>query len=222
MQLNKIKKPVSLAQIAYNALRDSILSFKLQQGQIYNEMSVAQELGLSRTPVREALLRLSSESLITFLPRKGFIVTSYTQQDVEEIFELRLILESTIVRKITSNISKENIDELRRHIKLQHCAAAKNDYHGFMLSDRTFHKIFFELAGNFKLIDIMSNSQDICHMMGVCYLKVDGLYKEAIQDHETIVESIEAGDANMAEAATSKHITRVKAAVIKTLTSDSE
>jgi DNA-binding GntR family transcriptional regulator len=219
VHLNKINKPESLALIAYSALRDSILSFKLQQGQLYNEMSVSQELGLSRTPVREALLRLSSESLITFLPRKGFIITSFTQQDIEEIFELRLILESTVVRKITS---KGNIDELRRYIKLQHCAAAKNDYHGFMLSDRIFHKFFFELADNFRLLGIMNNFQDICHMMGVCYLKVDGLYEEAIQDHETIVESIETGDANMAEAAISKHITKVKAAVLKTFTADSE
>lgn len=222
MHLNKINLPESLAEIAYRTLRDSILSFKLQQGQIYNEVAVSKELGLSRTPVREALLRLSSENLITFLPRKGFIITSYTLQDVEEIFELRLILESTVVRKITSKISKEDIDELRRQIKLQHRATAKNDYHGFMLSDRTFHKIFFELAGNSKLLDIMNNFQDICHMMGVCYLKVDMLYEEAILDHEAIVESIETGDADMAEAALSKHITKVKAAVIKNFTSGSE
>ncbi len=215
MYLNKINQPKSLAEIAYKTLHESIMSFTLQQGQIYNEMAVSKELGLSRTPVREALLRLSSENLITFLPRKGFIITSFTVQDVEEIFELRLILESTVVRKITSKIRKEDINELRKQIKLQHSATAKSDYHGFMLSDRTFHKLFFELAGNSKLLDIMNNFQDICHMMGICYLKVDKHYEEAIKDHETIVESIETGDADIAEAALYKHISKVKAAVIK-------
>lgn len=222
MPLNKINPPESLAEIAYRTLRDSILSFKLQQGQVYNEMAVSKELGLSRTPVREALLRLSSENLITFLPRKGFIITSYTLQDIEEVFELRLILEAKVVRKITSKINKENIQELRKQITLQKSAAGKRDYHGFMLSDRTFHKIFFELADNSKLLNIMNNFQDICHMMGICYLKVDMLYEEAIRDHEAIVESIKTGDADKAETAICKHISKVKLAVIKNFTSSSE
>ena len=218
--LHKINKPESLAKIAYDALRYSILSFKLKQSTVYNEMSISQELGLSRTPVREALLRLSSEGLITFLPRKGFIVTSYTQKEVEEIFELRLILESVVIKKIVSKISQKNIEKLREYIELQRQAAAKNDYHSFMLSDRAFHKTFFELAGNFKLTEIMDNFQDICHMIGVCYLKVDGLYERAINDHEAVLQSLETGDPDRAETAIADHINQVKTAVIETITSD--
>lgn len=220
--LHKINKPDSLAKIAYRALRDSILSFKLQQKTVYNEMSVAQELGLSRTPVREALLRLSSEGLITFLPRKGFIVTSYTQNDIEEVFELRLILESVVIRKIANKISQKKIDTLREYIELQEQAAAENDYHSFMLSDRAFHKTFFELGGNSKLIEIVNNFQDICHMVGICYLKIDGLYQRAIDDHLAILKSLEERDADKAVAAITNHINQVKTAVIKTISSDSE
>lgn len=218
--LHKVNKPKSLAKIAYDALRYSILSFELQQGTVYNEMSVSQELGLSRTPVREALLRLSSEGLITFLPRKGFVVTSFTEKEIEEIFELRLILESVVIKKIVSKISLKNIEKLREYLELQREAAAKNDYHAFMLSDRAFHKTFFELAGNFKLTEIMDNFQDICHMIGVCYLKVDGLYERSINDHEAVLKSIETGDVNKAETAIAKHICQVKTAVMETLTSD--
>jgi DNA-binding GntR family transcriptional regulator len=218
--LGKVNKPESLAKIAYDALRYSILSFKLQQGTVYKEMSVSQELGLSRTPVREALLRLSSEGLITFLPRKGFVVTSFSEKEVEEIFELRLILESVVIKKIVSKISQKNIEKLREYIELQRQAAAENDYHAFMLSDRAFHKTFFELAGNFKLTEIMDNFQDICHMIGVCYLKVDGLYERAINDHEAVLKSIETGDADKAGKAIAKHIFQVKTAVIETITSE--
>jgi len=220
--LHKINKPDSLAKIAYGALRHSILSFNLQQKKVYNEMAISQELGLSRTPVREALLRLSSEGLVTFLPRKGFIVTSYTQNEIEEVFELRLILESVVIRKIAAKISQNNIDNLREYIVLQRQAASENDYHGFMLSDRAFHKTFFELAGNSKLIEIMNNFQDICHMAGICYLKIDGLYGKSIHDHQAILKSLEKRDADKAEAAIIDHINKVKAAVIKTINSDSE
>lgn len=218
--LHKINKPESLAKIAYDALRYSILSFKLKQKTVYNEMSVSQELGLSRTPVREALLRLSSEGLITFLPRKGFIVTSYTEKEVEEIFELRLILESVVIKKIVSKISKKNIEKLRGYVETQRQAAAKNDYHSFMLSDRAFHKTFFDLAGNFKLTEIMDNFQDICHMIGVCYLKVDGLYERAIKDHEAVLQSLETGDPDRAAKAIAQHINQVKSAVMETITTD--
>ncbi|MFT5727339.1 MAG: DNA-binding GntR family transcriptional regulator [Desulforhopalus sp.] len=220
--LHKVNKPDSLAKIAYGALRHSILSFNLQQETVYNEMSVSQELGLSRTPVREALLRLSSEGLVTFLPRKGFIVTSYTQNEIEEVFELRLILESVVIRKIAAKISQDNIDKLREYIVLQQRAASEDDYHGFMLSDRAFHKTFFELAGNSKLIEIMNNFQDICHMAGMCYLKIDGLYGRSIHDHQEILKSLEKRDADKAEAAITNHINQVKAAVIKTINSESE
>lgn len=220
--LHKINKPDSLAKIAYGALRQSILSFNLQQRTVYNEMSVAQELGLSRTPVREALLRLSSEGLVTFLPRKGFIVTSYTQNEIEEVFELRLILESVVIRKIAAQINQNNIDNLKKYIELQQQAASENDYHGFMLSDRAFHKTFFELAGNSKLIEIMNNFQDICHMVGICYLKIDGLYGRSIHDHQAILKSLEKRDAYKAAVAIINHINHVKAAVIKTTNSDSE
>lgn len=220
--LHKINKPESLATIAYKSLRYSILSFKLKQGTVYNEMSISQELGLSRTPVREALLRLSSEGLITFLPRKGFIVSSFTQKEIEEIFELRLILESRVIRKIARKISEEDLGKLREYIDLQHKAAAENDYHGFMLSDRAFHKTFFELANNSKLIEIMDNFQDICHMIGVCYLKVAGLYEKAIRDHETILECVESGDPDKAETAIVDHINRVMSAAVSSFSSDPE
>ncbi len=184
-------------------------------------MAIAQELGLSRTPVREALLRLSSEGLVTFLPRKGFIVTSYTKEEIEEVFELRIILESSVIRKVASKIRPGDFEKLRECIEIQHKAATANDYYGFMLSDRAFHKTFFELAGNFKLMEIMDNFQDICHMIGVCYLKVAGLYEKAILDHEGILKSVETGDADKAEAAIVNHINRVKDAVIEAIPAES-
>ena len=99
-KLRSINQPLPLAKMAYEALRDSILAGELISGEVYNEMALAKELGISRTPVREALLELSTRGLVSFLPRRGVIVKRYTKRDVEEIFELRKAIELAAVEKV--------------------------------------------------------------------------------------------------------------------------
>lgn len=216
-KLAKIDKPASLSMIAYETLRESILSFHLKQDVVYNEMTVSQELGLSRTPVREALLKLSSQGMITFLPRKGFIISSYTQKDVEEIFELRQIVEIAVLKKIAANITADDLAFLKASIKIQSKAAENNDAHSFMLSDREFHNFFFKLAENKRLNAITDNFQDLCHIMGASALKVENRYEEVIDEHEVIVKALESRDSLKIEKAVSRHLTLIKKFVMMTL-----
>lgn len=216
-KLAKINKPAPLSAIAYDALRESILSFQLKQDVIYNEMAVAQELGLSRTPVREALLKLSSQGLVTFLPRKGFIISSYTLLDVEEIFELRQMVETVVAKKIATKITPESLEHLKAFIAAQYKAAANNDFHRFMLSDREFHNYFFKLADNKRLLAIANNFQDLCHLMGASALKSEDRYECVIREHEAIVNALESGDELHIEGAVSKHLALVKKAVMVNL-----
>jgi len=212
-KLTKIDKPASLSTIAYDALRESILSFHLKQDVIYNEMAVAQELGLSRTPVREALLKLSSHGLVTFLPRKGFIISSYTLEDVKEIFELRQMVETAVAKKIAATVAPENLEQLNVYISIQYKAAANKDYHRFMYSDRDFHNYFFQLADNKRLLAIANNFQDLCHLMGASALKSGDRYDCVIQEHEAIVKALEGGNASQVEGAVSEHLALVQKVV---------
>jgi len=216
-KLSKINRPLSLSSIAYAALREHILSFHLKQNVVYNEVAVAQELGLSRTPVREALLKLASLGLITFLPRRGFVVTNYTLQDVEEVFELRQIIETAIARKITAAITREEIGILENHVTTQREAAAAKDSHSFMLSDREFHFFCFALAKNNRLVETIENFQALCHLMGANAFKSEGNYDRNIAEHEAIVTALESGKAEKVEKAVSQHLFHVKETVKKTL-----
>jgi DNA-binding GntR family transcriptional regulator len=216
-KLAKIDKPASLSTLAYDTLRESILSFHLKQNIVYNEMAVAQELGFSRTPVREALLKLSSQGLVTFLPRKGFIIPSYTLKDVEEIFELRQIVEIAVLKKIATSITSHDLEVLKTSIKIQSKAAENNDFHRFMLSDREFHNSFFKLADNKRLVAITDNFQDLCHIMGASALKVENRYGELIQEHEFIVKALENRDLSKIEKAIFQHLALVKKVVMMTL-----
>lgn len=216
-KLAKINKPAALSSIAYDALRESILSFHLKQNIVYNEKAVAQELGLSRTPVREALLKLASQGLVTFLPRKGFIVSAYTLEDVEEIFELREMIETSVAKKISANVSDDALKTLKANIATQHKAAAKKDRHSFMLSDREFHFFFFKLSKNKRLVEITDNFQDLCHLMGANALKNEENYERTIVEHEGIVDALESHDALKTEKAVSRHLAMVKKIVKITL-----
>ena len=100
-KFSAIEQPESLAKMAYEAIRKSILSGQWKIGELYNEKAIAADLGISRTPVREAFLELASQDLITFLPRRGLMINRFTRRDVAEIFELRKAIELLAVEKIT-------------------------------------------------------------------------------------------------------------------------
>ena len=87
--LKAISQPKSLAKIAYAKLRSAILNGELRAGELYNEIAIAKQMGISRTPVRESLLELTSKGLVTFLPRRGVMIRSLSEEDLEELFELR-------------------------------------------------------------------------------------------------------------------------------------
>lgn len=215
--LPKIKRPPSLSSIAYTALRESILSFHFKQNIVYNEIAVAEGLGLSRTPVREALLKLASLGMITFLPRRGFVVSAYDLQDVEEVFELREIIETAIARKIVNTVTANDIETFENHIETQRKAAVARDRHSFMLSDRDFHFFYYTLADNNRLVKTTDNFQDLCHLMGANAFKNEGNYDRNIAEHEVIVKALQSGKTEKVEKAVFQHLSHVKETVKKTL-----
>lgn len=216
LKLDKIDKPASLAEIAYNTLRKSILAFKLEPGIIYNEMAVAGDLGLSRTPVREALLRLSAHGLITFLPRKGFELVRYTRRDVEEIFELRHMIESAVIRKFIQKTTDAEIAKLEDELAVQRKAASESDLLSFMDSDRIFHNLLCHYADNSRLMSIAENFQDLCHLMGTRALSTSNRMEKAINEHEMIVEAMKEKDPEKAVQSMREHLEKIRKAVLTT------
>ena len=112
-----------MAKMAYERLRDSILNGQLEPGQIYNEMALTKELGISRTPVREALLEFSAQGLITFLPRKGVVIKHYTRKDVIEIFELRRVVELTAIEKVAKADPPLDLSRIEKSLENQRKSA---------------------------------------------------------------------------------------------------
>jgi len=210
-----LKQPESLAKMAYEAIRKSILSGQWKIGELYNEKAIAADLGISRTPVREALLELASQDLIIFLPRRGLMVNRFTHHDVDEIFELRKAIELAAVEKITVADPPFDLFEIEEALLSQRKAVKQKDYFAFMEADRLFHTSFSELTSNRRLIVILDNIRDMIHVMGAKALALEGRAVEVIKEHQTIFEAVKKGNIEEARRAMAYHLDQSKEAVVE-------
>jgi DNA-binding GntR family transcriptional regulator len=212
-KLAAIKQPESLAKMAYEAIRKSILSGQWKIGELYNEKAIAADLGISRTPVREALLELASQDLILFLPRRGLMVNRFTRRDVDEIFELRKAIELAAVEKVTLASPPFDLFEIEEALLKQRKAAKEKDYLAFMEADRIFHTSFSELTNNRRLIAALENLRDMMHVMGVKALALEGRALQVIEEHQAIFEAVRRGNCEEARRAMAGHLDQSKEAV---------
>ena len=210
-----LKQPESLAKMAYEAIRKSILSGQWKIGELYNEKAIAADLGISRTPVREALLELASQDLIIFLPRRGLMVNRFTRHDVDEIFELRKAIELAAVEKITVAAPPFDLFEIEEALLSQRKAVKQKDYLAFMEADRLFHTGFSELTNNRRLIAILDNIRDMIHVMGAKALALEGRAVEVVKEHQTIFEAVKKGNIEEARRAMAYHLDQSKEAVVE-------
>lgn len=212
-KLTAIKQPDSLAKMAYEAIRKSILSGQWKIGELYNEKAIAADLGISRTPVREALLELASQDLIIFFPRRGLMVNRFSRRDVDEIFEVRKAIEMASVEKIAKTSPPFDLFEIEESLFNQRKAVKQKDYLAFMEADRLFHTSFSELTNNRRIIAIMENIRDMIHVMGVKALSLEGRALEVIEEHQTIFEAVKRGDSDEARRTMAYHLDQSKEAV---------
>ena len=214
-KLRAINQPLPLAKMAYERLRDSILNGQLRPGEIYNEMALAKELGISRTPVREALLELSAQGLVSFLPRKGVIVRHYTKHDVVEIFELRRVIELAAIEKVARASPPCDLSKIEKALDDQQKAAEKNDFIAFLKADRKFHTTFSELTKNRRLLAIVENIRDMIQLMGIQALALQDRAEEVIAEHAEVLEAVRQGKPVQARKAMENHLDQSEAAVLE-------
>ena len=212
-KFSAIEQPESLAKMAYVSIRKSILSGQWKIGELYNEKAIAADLGISRTPVREALLELASQDLIIFLPRRGLMVNRFSRRDVDEIFELRKAIELAAVEKITRTSPAFDLFEIEESLLKQRKAANEKNYPSYMEADRLFHTRFSELTNNRRLIAILENLRDMIHLMGSKALSLEGRALEVIEEHQAIFKAVKKGNVEEVRGAMENHLEKSKEAV---------
>ena len=195
-----------LRDTVFYELRRQILHGQLKPGQRLMEISLAQELGVSRTPVREAIRMLEREGLAVLLPRRGAHVAGIDERQLEEVLEARRTLETFTVNMACSNISQPQLEKLRSLNEEFKAACEDNDVMGITKTDSDFHDAIAEASGNRQIVVILQNLKEQLFRYNYEYLRQRGNYEQLAYEHDIICDSFAHGQNDLAVEAIKLHI----------------
>jgi DNA-binding GntR family transcriptional regulator len=190
LRLGKLLPAPSLKEMALATIKEAVLAKKLERDVMYTEAALTDELGISRTPVREALIHLASRGLITYFPRKGFKIKLLTEKDVRNLFELRLALELTVIRHISPGLTKKALAEIERVRAKYEQVVQKDNRLESIHANMAFHACLAGLTGNSYLINALDEIGDLINLASARSLEVDSRTDEALEEHERIVAEL--------------------------------
>lgn len=189
-----IPRAKSLKEKAYDVLKDLIFTGKLQPGTMYNESRLAAKLGVSRTPVREALLELSREGMMCFIPGKGIMVQKITVEQVRDVYEIRRLIEGYVIKKVTPLMTSSDLSRLRAIMVQQEKAAEKRDKQAFVKADRKMHFYLSSKLKNRQMDVVLLNLRDQIERMGIKAVESDERKELVIVEHYAILAALEKGN----------------------------
>ena len=207
-------KSVSLADQVFERLEAEILSGKYQRGEVVTELQLCAELGVSRTPVREALRRLSQEHLIEDSPR-GTVVLGVVRKDFEDMCAIRLRIEGLAVRGFIDNLSEDSLRQLREAVEFQEFYLNKSDPDHIKAMDSRFHELIYQNCGSAILCDTLSPLHKKVQKFRRLSIEQAGRAETSVREHRAIYEAIAAKDADLAERLMNEHIGNAMQTIIE-------
>jgi DNA-binding GntR family transcriptional regulator len=202
----------NLRQEAVEVLRAAILGGELEPGSIHSAVSLAENLGVSPTPVREAMLELARSGLVEVLPNRGFRVTVIDDQDLDEICELRMMVEAPAMALVSERASDSALSGLEQPLLELEAAADRNDVPAFLVADRAFHLALLELAENGRLVEIIAGLRDQTRIVGLRSLAAAGALQASAAEHRPILDAIRSRDATEAQRRMVIHLEHTRGA----------
>jgi DNA-binding GntR family transcriptional regulator len=213
----KHKTPLPLRQELASALRKAILTGELLQGERLIETDLAELLGVSRMPVREALRMLENEGLVHHIPRIGLVVTKFTEKDIKEIYAIREALEAYAIVLVAKNITSEEIEELERYCNASEKAAEENDFDALCLAMEKYNNRIYASCAMERMITIINKYQEYLRYFRMKSMKSITRSSQAMQEHREIVSALKSRDADHAVEIIHQHLQNSLKAYLKTL-----
>ena len=196
----------SLRGRVFHKLREDILSGKYQENEELREVAIGEELGVSRTPVREAFSQLELEGLIQIVPNKGAYVTGITEKDVKDIYMIRSLLEGLCARWATEHITEEQLDEMEENVYLAEFHARKGHLEQLAELDNRFHEIMYEACNSKILEHQLKDFHEYVLRVRKKTLANANRGPKSNHEHSLILEAFKSGDADKAEQLANRHI----------------
>jgi len=200
------EKPKALTDWAYSILKNEILSLHVSPGSQMHVEELSEKLGISRTPVREALLRLSTAGLVQVLPRVGFFVANITVGELFELFELREWLESNAAAKVAPILTENELAYLDELMDGTALAIEKNNVEKFLEAEEAFHDFIIKRCGNQHLVNITESLYNLIHRERILSVRSKENIELSLVEHRLIVSAFHAKDSALATTAMAAHI----------------
>jgi DNA-binding GntR family transcriptional regulator len=190
----------------FDRLRDLIVSLQLAPGTVLSRAELADEFGLSQTPIRDALIKLGEEGLVDIFPQHATVVSRIDVDAARQAHFLRRAIETEVVRVLAGRATPELLARLRAQIDVQSSLTGEPSYREFIEADRAFHCLMYQAAGVPDLYDLVRRRSGHVDRLRLLHLPSAGKERAIIRDHRRIVESIAQGDADAAQAGLRDHL----------------
>lgn len=196
---------LSLSEQALRVIRQAMVSGEIRPGEIYSAAALAAQLGVSNSPVREAMLTLVNEGLMVPVRNRGYQVVHITAEEIQDIHDIRLMLEIPAMTEIAQRAAEFDLDSFQNIAKRIIQAAEKSDITGYLENDRDFHVGLIDLIGNPRLTKLVENLRDQTRLYGLHGLNGDQLVTSA-NEHLEIVSALRSGDETETQRVMTKHL----------------
>jgi len=211
----RVSKRKPLREEVYESLKKSILHGKLKAGQRLIEEQLAHQIGISRTPVREAFHKLERDDLVSRLPKGGFAVREFTKEDVEEIFGIRIALESYAAYLAAIHITEDRISTLEKKAKESENALETGEDEKAVQLHTEFHDFLYKSCKSKKLIEMINNFRDYFYRYRSPLLHAPEGFKTSTSDHQRMIEAMRKKNPKLVESLVRNHLERGREIVLK-------
>ena len=201
----KLRKHQTLREQIVTSLRETIINGEVMPGQKLTEPELAEKLGISRTPIREAFRQLESEGFLTVMPRRGAVVSRITRKEIDDFYELKSLLEGYAARIAAGKIDEKGIQKLKKINNQLSELAEKNDIEAYFMKNDEFHNVFVSYCGNEKLLELLEHMLQRFMRFRLGALSVPGRLKKSIQQHDEIIGALAKNDGLLAETLVLEH-----------------
>lgn len=208
----KLVDRTPLRDQAREIIRASIVSGELKQGEIYSALTLGKRIGVSATPVREAMLDLATAGLVEVVRNRGFRILTMSETDLDEIYGLRSMLEVPAMRTIVERIDDAGLERAESALLAYERAADAADTAGLLVADRDFHLTLLAYAGNARLVRLIGELRDQTRLVGIRQLVDTGQLRTSVSEHRAILDAVRARDPRAAEAAMQAHLDHIRGA----------
>ena len=212
--LNQI---MPLREEVFHTLRQAILKGEMKPGFRLREISLSNELGVSRTPIRDAIRMLEQEGLVVMEANKGAYVAEISKQELNDVLELRRSLEALAIEKASERISEKELEQLDKAAEEFASLAMSDNLMELAEADVRFHDVIYRATDNQRLIQLLFNLREQMYRYRVEYLKREEVHENLLVEHKRIIETIAARDMDAAVDAVCQHIDNQVSAVIDTI-----